>query len=52
MAAGFLNHLAGDRVVARSAASTPAARVNPVVVEAMAEQGIDLSGRVPADRRG
>ncbi|HEY5479429.1 MAG TPA: arsenate reductase ArsC [Gaiellaceae bacterium] len=32
---------------ARSAGTQPAARVHPVVVEAMAELGIDLSARVP-----
>jgi protein-tyrosine-phosphatase len=42
MAAAFLQTLAGDRVVVRSAGSAPAADVNPAVVEAMAEVGIDL----------
>jgi arsenate reductase len=42
MAAGFLAHHAGDRVVVRSAGSAPAADINPAVVEAMAEVGIDL----------
>jgi arsenate reductase (thioredoxin) len=42
MAAGFLEHLAGDRVVVRSAGSAPADDVNPAVVEAMREVGIDL----------
>jgi arsenate reductase len=32
---------------ARSAGSAPAAEVHPPVVEAMREQGIDLTGRVP-----
>jgi arsenate reductase len=32
---------------ARSAGSSPAARVHPEVVDAMREQGVDLSGRVP-----
>lgn len=48
MAAGFLRHLAGDRVRVRSAGSMPADRVNPAVVEAMAERGVDLSGNTPA----
>lgn len=42
MAAAFLQHHAGDRVVVRSAGSAPADDVNPAVVEAMAEVGIDL----------
>ncbi len=42
MAAAFLQTLAGDRVVVRSAGSAPADDVNPAVVEAMAEVGIDL----------
>jgi arsenate reductase len=42
MAAGFLTHYAGDRIVVRSAGSAPADDVNPAVVEAMAEVGIDL----------
>ena len=42
MAAAFLQHYGGDRVVVRSAGSAPADDVNPAVVEAMAEVGIDL----------
>ncbi|MCX5387742.1 arsenate reductase ArsC [Streptomyces sp. NBC_00083] len=47
MAAAFLTHLAGDRVQVRSAGSAPAATVNPSVVAAMAEVGIDVSAEVP-----
>ncbi|MEU3193595.1 arsenate reductase ArsC [Streptomyces sp. NPDC006992] len=47
MAAGFLSHLAGDRVEVRSAGSLPGDRVNPAAVEAMREAGIDISGRQP-----
>ncbi|GAA3372788.1 arsenate reductase ArsC [Streptomyces sannanensis] len=47
MAAAFLTHLAGDRAQVRSAGSAPAATVNPAVVEAMAEIGIDVSAEVP-----
>ncbi|WBP88916.1 arsenate reductase ArsC [Kitasatospora cathayae] len=47
MAAAFLTHLAGDRVEVRSAGSAPADTVNPAVVRAMAEVGIDLSGEIP-----
>jgi arsenate reductase len=42
MAAAFLSHHAGDRVVVRSAGSAPADEVNTAVVAAMAEVGIDL----------
>lgn len=47
MAAAFLTHLAGDQVEVRSAGSAPAASVNPAVVEAMAEVGIDVSAETP-----
>ena len=47
MGAAFLTHLAGDRVEVRSAGSAPADTVNPAVVEAMAELGIDISTAVP-----
>ncbi|MDG9718889.1 arsenate reductase ArsC [Streptomyces sp. DH24] len=47
MAAGFLSHLAGDRVEVRSAGSIPGDRVNPSAVEAMKEVGIDISGATP-----
>ncbi|MBX7070123.1 MAG: arsenate reductase ArsC [Microthrixaceae bacterium] len=42
MAAALLGHHAGDRVVVRSAGTAPADTINPAVVEAMAELGIDL----------
>jgi protein-tyrosine-phosphatase len=42
MAAALLAHHAGDRVVVRSAGTAPAETINPAVVEAMAELGIDL----------
>ncbi|WP_030191364.1 arsenate reductase ArsC [Streptomyces violaceorubidus] len=47
MAAAFLTHLAGDRVQVRSAGSAPADTVNPAVVEAMAEVGVDIATEVP-----
>lgn len=47
MAAGFLQHLAGDRVEVLSAGSEPKDQVNPVAVAAMAEVGIDLAGNTP-----
>lgn len=47
MAAGWLRHLAGDRVEVFSGGSDPATGVNPVAVEAMAEVGIDIAGQSP-----
>jgi arsenate reductase (thioredoxin) len=47
MAAGYLHHLAGDRVQVLSAGSQPADRLNPVAVAAMAEEGIDIAGEIP-----
>ena len=48
MAAGFLRALGGDLVQVLSAGSAPGQTVNPVAVEAMAEEGIDISGAIPA----
>jgi arsenate reductase len=48
MAAGFLRTLGGDLVQVLSAGSAPGQTVNPVAVEAMAEEGIDISGAIPA----
>ncbi len=42
MAAALLAHHAGDRVVVRSAGTAPADTINPAVVAAMSEIGIDL----------
>jgi protein-tyrosine-phosphatase len=47
MAAAFLAHLAGGRIEVRSAGSVPADAVNPAVVEAMREVGIDISAETP-----
>src|SRR4028118_1791794 len=47
MAAGWLEHLAGDRVEVLSAGSAPADSINPVAVEAMAEEGVDITGNSP-----
>jgi arsenate reductase len=47
MAAAYLTHLAGDRIEVRSAGSAPADTVNPAVVEALREEGIDISAEVP-----
>lgn len=47
MAAGYLQHFAGARVDVRSAGSEPRERINPVAVEAMAEEGIDITANSP-----
>ena len=47
MAAALLERHAAGRVVVRSAGSAPGDEINPAVVHAMAEVGIDLSDAVP-----
>jgi arsenate reductase (thioredoxin) len=47
MAAAFLSHLSGGAVEVRSAGSEPADRVNPAVVQAMAEVDIDIAAEKP-----
>ena len=47
MAAGYLQHLAGDRVEVLSAGSEPKDQINPVAVAVMAEEGIDIAGGTP-----
>jgi len=47
MAAALLERHAGDRIRVVSAGSEPADALNPVVVEALRELGIDLAGRAP-----
>jgi protein-tyrosine-phosphatase len=47
MAAALAAHLSAGRVHVRSAGSTPADQINPAVVEAMAEMGLDLSEEFP-----
>ncbi|MBP1240356.1 arsenate reductase [Frigoribacterium sp. PvP120] len=47
MAAGWLRHLAGDRVEVLSAGSEPKDQINPVAVAAMAEVGVDIAGAQP-----
>ncbi|KQZ11358.1 heat-shock protein HtpX [Agromyces sp. Root1464] len=47
MAAGYLRALAGDRVEVLSAGSEPKDEINPVAIEAMAEEGIDIAGSTP-----
>jgi protein-tyrosine-phosphatase len=47
MAAAYLQHLSAGRVEVRSAGSAPADTVNPAVVQAMLEEGIDISAETP-----
>jgi arsenate reductase (thioredoxin) len=52
MAAGLLRQLAGDAVTVRSAGSEPAEHLNPRVVEAMKEIGVDISAELPKPMTG
>jgi len=52
MAEAFFNHLAPDNAVACSAGTLPADRVDPLVVELMLEEGIDISHAVPKKLTG
>lgn len=47
MAAGYLRHLGQGRIDVLSAGSAPAESINPSAVEAMAEEGIDISAESP-----
>ena len=47
MAAGWLRHLAGDRITVYSGGSEPADQINPAAVAAMAEVGIDITSEFP-----
>jgi arsenate reductase len=47
MAAGYLRHLAGDRVRVLSAGTEPKEHINPSAIEAMAEEGIDIANNIP-----
>lgn len=47
MAAGYLAAMSGGSIDVRSAGSEPAESLNPVAVEAMAEEGIDITAAVP-----
>ena len=47
MAAAFLSHLSHGEIEVRSAGTQPAEQVNPAVIAAMKEKGIDLFGQVP-----
>jgi arsenate reductase (thioredoxin) len=47
MAAGYLQHIARDRIGVLSAGSEPADQINPIAVEAMREDGIDITAAQP-----
>nr|WP_286131434.1 arsenate reductase ArsC [Microbispora sp. NRRL B-24597] len=47
MAAALLNHYGQGRVHVRSAGSAPVNAINPMVIEAMAESGLDLGAEYP-----
>ena len=47
MAEAFVKFMAGDMVGAASAGTTPGDRMNPMVVAAMSERGIDISRARP-----
>lgn len=47
MAAGWMRHLAGDRITVLSRGSAPAEHINPAAVEVMREVGIDISDQLP-----
>ena len=47
MAAGYARALSGGAVEVRSGGSEPGDQINPVAIEAMAEEGIDISQAVP-----
>lgn len=47
IAAGWMRHLAGDRVEVFTGGTDPTGALNDTVVQAMTEVGIDLSGQLP-----
>ena len=47
MAAGFLQHLAGEKVKVLSAGTDPGTEINPMAIAVMLEEGIDLSSAIP-----
>ena len=47
MAAGYLRHLAAGAIDVLSAGSQPADQINPIAVDAMREDGIDITAEVP-----
>jgi protein-tyrosine-phosphatase len=47
MAAGYMRELSGGRVEVLSAGSEPKEQINPIAIQAMAEEGVDIAGSVP-----
>ncbi|NYD67946.1 arsenate reductase ArsC [Agromyces atrinae] len=47
MAAGYMRALSGGAVEVRSGGSEPGTEINPIAIQAMAEEGIDISQAVP-----
>jgi protein-tyrosine-phosphatase len=47
MAAGFMRELSRGLVEVRSGGSEPGDQINPIAIQAMAEEGIDISKAVP-----
>ena len=47
MAAGYLTELAHGKIEVRSAGSMPGSQINPVAIQAMAEEGIDIATQTP-----
>ncbi|HWM20266.1 MAG TPA: arsenate reductase ArsC, partial [Ilumatobacteraceae bacterium] len=47
MAAGWLRHLAGDRIIVYSGGSEPTDQINPAAIAAMADAGIDITSEFP-----
>jgi protein-tyrosine-phosphatase len=47
MAAGYLTALSGGTIEVRSGGSEPGSQINPIAIQAMAEESIDISHGVP-----
>jgi arsenate reductase (thioredoxin) len=47
MAAGYLNHLSGGAIEVPPGGNEPADKINPVAIQAMAEEGIDIAAEKP-----
>ena len=47
MAAGWMQHLAAERIQVLSGGSAPAEQINPAAVEVMREVGIDITEQYP-----
>ena len=47
MAAGYMTALSDGAVEVRSGGSEPGTEINPIAIQAMAEEGIDISQAVP-----